>query len=265
MRMASLSSGSSGNCIYIGSENHHILIDSGISKKRVEEGLKALELTPTDISGIFITHEHTDHIGGLGVLSRKYGLPIYATEGTIEQIRRTSSLGTMPEGLYHPIHAGEDVTIGDLKLHPFAVAHDAAEPVAYRVNSNGSSVAVVTDLGEYTEEIVTGLQGLDALFLEANHDVRMLQVGPYPYPLKQRIMSRLGHLSNEAAGQFLLRLLHPGMKKVLLGHLSKENNYSELAYETVRMEVTLGEGDWRGEDLDLSVAPRTGLSAVATV
>ena len=93
----------------------------------------------------------------------------------------------------------------------------------------------------------------------------MLQVGPYPYPLKQRIMSRLGHLSNEAAGQFLLRLLHPGMKKVLLGHLSKENNYSELAYETVRMEVTLGEGDWRGEDLDLSVAPRTGLSAVATV
>ena len=143
--MASLSSGSSGNCIYIGSENHHILIDTGISKKRVEEGLKALELTPTDISGIFITHEHTDHIGGLGVLSRKYGLPIYATEGTIEQIRRTSSLGTMPEGLYHPIHAGEDVTIGDLKLHPFAVAHDAAEPVAYRVNSNGSSVAVVTD------------------------------------------------------------------------------------------------------------------------
>lgn len=126
--MASLSSGSSGNCIYIGSENHHILIDTGISKKRVEEGLKALELTPTDISGIFITHEHTDHIGGLGVLSRKYGLPIYATEGTIEQIRRTSSLGTMPEGLYHPIHAGEDVTIGDLKLHPFAVAHDAAEP-----------------------------------------------------------------------------------------------------------------------------------------
>lgn len=99
--MASLSSGSSGNCIYIGSENHHILIDTGISKKRVEEGLKALELTPTDISGIFITHEHTDHIGGLGVLSRKYGLPIYATEGTIEQIRRTSSLGTMPEGLYH--------------------------------------------------------------------------------------------------------------------------------------------------------------------
>lgn len=265
MRLCSIASGSSGNCIYIGSEEHHILIDAGISGKRVEAGLNNLELTGKDLDGILLTHEHSDHIKGLGVLSRKYGVPIYTTPGTAEAVKAMTNLGKIDGELFREIHADEDFILGDLTISPFRISHDAAEPVAYRVNSNGSSVAVVTDLGEYTEEIVTGLQGLDALFLEANHDVRMLQVGPYPYPLKQRIMSRLGHLSNEAAGQFLLRLLHPGMKKVLLGHLSKENNYSELAYETVRMEVTLGEGDWRGEDLDLSVAPRTGLSAVATV
>ena len=256
MRMASLSSGSSGNCIYIGSENHHILIDTGISKKRVEEGLKALELTPTDISGIFITHEHTDHIGGLGVLSRKYGLPIYATEGTIEQIRRTSSLGTMPEGLYHPIHAGEDVTIGDLKLHPFAVAHDAAEPVAYRMRSGEKSVAVATDLGYYDDYIIEHLKGLDAVLLESNHDVNMLQVGSYPYYLKQRILGRRGHLSNDNAGRLLGEILNDHMKAVMLGHLSRENNYEALAMATVCTEITQGDNPYQAKDFPIEIAKR---------
>lgn len=265
MRMVTLSSGSSGNCIYIGSQNHHILIDAGIAGKRVEEGLKQLELSPADLDAVFITHEHIDHIGGLGVLSRKYGLPIYATEGTLEQIQSVSSLGKMPEGLYHSIHAGESVLVGDLELKPFAVAHDAAEPVAYRVECGPNSVAVVTDLGEYTSQTVEQLQKLDALILEANHDVRMLQVGPYPYALKQRILGRCGHLSNEAAGHLLHDIMHDHLQKVVLGHLSKENNYADLAYETVRMEVTLGEGGWQGSELDLSVAPRTGLSQILEV
>lgn len=265
MRMVSLSSGSNGNCIYIGSEKHHILIDTGIPKKRVEDGLKELELTPTDLDAVFITHEHVDHIGGLGVLSRGYGLPIYATEGTLQQIRATASLGKMPEGLYHTVCADEAVTIGDLTLHPFSVEHDAAEPVAYRVECGCRSVAVVTDLGEYTPELVKHLQKLDAMVLEANHDVRMLQVGPYPYPLKQRILSSRGHLSNETAGRLLHELMHADLQQVILGHLSKENNYADLAYETVRLEVTLGEGGWHGSELELSVAPRMGLSRVVNL
>ena len=264
MRIASLSSGSCGNCIYIGSDDHHILIDAGISKKKIEEGLARLELSPSDLDAVLITHEHGDHVNGLGVLSRKYGLPLYATEGTIDQIGTMKALGKIPNGLFHVIRAEEDFRLGDLEIQPFTVAHDAAEPVAYRINSGRRSAAVVTDLGEYDESIIAKLQQLDALLLEANHDVRMLQAGPYPYRLKRRVMGNRGHLSNEDAGRLLCELIHPGLQGVLLGHLSKQNNYEELAREAVRMEVALG-GGCRGEDLPVGIAPRGALSEIMNI
>ena len=255
MRLASIASGSSGNCIYIGSEQNHILIDDGISGRRVEEGLRTLELTPRDLTGVLITHEHADHVKGLGVLSRRYELPLYATEGTIQKIRSDRTLGEFPEGLFHVIEKEEDFTLGDLTVHPFAVPHDAADPVAYRVTCGQKRTAVVTDLGQFDERIVSELQDLDAVLVEANHDVRMLQVGPYPYPLKTRILGERGHICNEAAGQLLSRILHDKLKAVLLGHLSKENNYPELALETVKTEITMGESPYQASDFPIHVAP----------
>lgn len=264
MRMCSIASGSSGNCIYVGSDNTHLLVDTGISKKRIEEGLKHLEIKGEELDGILVTHEHSDHIQGLGVFSRKYEVPIYATEGTIEGIKASSSLGKMPEGLLHPIVVDESFTIGDIMVDPFEISHDARQPSAYRMECNGRSAAVATDLGMYNEYIVKKLKGLDAILLEANHDVHMLEVGGYPYPLKRRILGDKGHLSNELSGMLLCDILHNGLKHIVLGHLSKENNYARLAYETVKLEVTLGDNPYKGEELDMQVAKRDGVSDILT-
>ena len=265
MRMCSIASGSSGNCIYVGSDNSHLLIDTGISKKRIEEGLNKLEIKGDELDGILITHEHSDHIKGLGVFSRKYEIPIYATPGTIAGIKESSSLGKMPEGLLHPIKADHPFQLGELDVHPFAISHDANEPSGYRIEQDGKSVAVATDLGKYDDYTVENLQNLDALLLEANHDIRMLQVGRYPYYLKQRILGERGHLSNENAGRLLCRLLHDNMKAIFLGHLSRENNYEDLAYETVCSEVTLGDNPYKSKDFRIQVAKRDLISDVVTV
>lgn len=262
MRLCSIASGSSGNCIYAGSDSTHILVDVGISGKRTEAGLKELDLTMRDIDGIFITHEHTDHIAGLGVLSRKYEIPIYATKGTIAAIQKTSSVGKIPEDLFHPIKADEKIIIKDLVCNPMKISHDAAEPVAYRISYGKKKVGIITDLGNYNDYTVESLQGMDALLLEANHDVNMLQVGPYPYYLKQRILGDRGHLSNERAGQLLSHLLHDKMQAVVLGHLSKENNLPELAYEAVRVEVTMADQEIKISDIPMQVARRSEVSPV---
>lgn len=265
MRLCSIASGSSGNCIYAGSGNTHLLVDTGISKKKIEEGLKVLDVKGEELDGILITHEHSDHIQGLGVFSRKYEIPIYATKGTIEGIRSYKSLGVMPEGLLHVIKTDQDFVLGDITVHPFAISHDAKEPCGYRMNCQGRSAAVATDLGTYDSYIVENLKGLDAVLLEANHDIHMLEAGPYPYPLKRRVMGDKGHLSNELSGRLLCDILHDGLKSVMLGHLSKENNYAELAYETVKLEVTFGDNPYRGEDIPLQVARRDRISDIVMV
>lgn len=239
MRICSIASGSSGNCIYVGSDATHLLVDVGISGKRTEEGLRELDLSMQDIDGIFITHEHTDHIAGLGVLARKYSVPIFATRGTIAAIKKTASVGEIPEELFQTVYADEKVIVKDIVCNPMRISHDAAEPVAYRISHGKKKVGIVTDLGTYNDYTVECLKEMDALLLEANHDVNMLQVGPYPYYLKQRILGDRGHLSNERAGQLLCDLLHDKLQAVMLGHLSKENNLPELAYESVRVEVTM--------------------------
>lgn len=257
MRLCSIASGSSGNCIYVGSDATHLLVDVGISGKRTESGLNLLGLTGGDIDGILVTHEHADHINGLGVMARKYGIPIYATRGTVEAIQKMDAVGEIDASLFHEVRADEKLTIKDLTVNPMKISHDAAQPVAYRVSYGRKKVAICTDLGHFTDYTVDCLRGMDALLLEANHDVNMLQVGTYPYHLKQRILSDKGHLSNENSGRLLSRVLHDGLQAILLGHLSKENNLPELAYEAVRMEITLGDNPYHANDFFLQVAKRS--------
>lgn len=256
MDFFSVASGSSGNCICLGSDQCHVMIDAGISGKRIEEGMNTYDYTASDMDGVLITHEHSDHIQGLGVVARKYGLPIYATKGTADAILQSSSVGKIDPSLFHVIEAGKTFFIGNLEIYPMSISHDAADPVAYLVSDGRHRVGVVTDLGYYDADIVSHMEGLDALLLEANHDIHMLQVGAYPYPLKQRILGERGHLSNETSGQLLGQILHDGMQHILLGHLSKENNYDELAYETVRLEISLGDNPYRGNDFPIEVAKR---------
>ncbi|HIS55176.1 MAG: MBL fold metallo-hydrolase [Lachnospiraceae bacterium] len=266
MRFVSIASGSSGNCTYIGSENSHILVDAGISCKRITDSLKELDVKPQELNGIFITHEHSDHIQGVRVMAKKYGIPIYGTKNTLQKIREYDKKKEIDEALYCPLQPDILVQVGDLEVNPFSSSHDAVDPVVYRIESgtgeNKKAVAVVTDLGVYSQYTINHLIGLDAILLEANHDLKMLETGPYPYYLKRRIMGNYGHLSNEASGQLLNELLHDGMKSIVLGHLSKENNYEALAYETVCLEVTMSEKPYKAADFPISVAKRDTMSDI---
>ena len=265
MRMVSIASGSSGNCIYIGSDDTHILVDTGISNKRIEQGLNEIGIKGSELNGILITHEHSDHIKGLGVLARKYEIPVYSTKETLEEIQRVKSLGEYQQELLCPICHDVDFYIGDLLIKPFKIDHDAANPVAYRVQHERKSVAVATDMGHYSQYTIDHLQGLNALLLEANHDVRMLETGPYPYYLKRRILGEHGHLSNENAGRLLSCILHEGLKFICLGHLSKENNYEALAYETVCLEISEGDSPYKAGDFSITVAKRDCMSSIMTI
>lgn len=256
MRFCSIASGSSGNCIYTGSDCTHLLIDAGISGKRIEEGLKGLDVSMRELDGILVTHEHSDHIQSLGMLSRKYSIPIFATKGTIEGILATKSVGAINPELFTVIKADESFYIKDIKVNPIRISHDANEPTGYKLCYEKKSAAVVTDLGIYNDYIIDCLRDTDVLLCEANHDVKMLQVGPYPYYLKQRILSDRGHLSNENSGRMISRLLHDGTKEIILGHLSKENNLPELAYETVRLEIEASDTPYHGNDFPIRVAKR---------
>ena len=247
MRLCSIASGSSGNCIYVGDDHTHLLVDTGISKKRIEEGLKELDIKGEELDGILITHEHIDHIQGLGVFSRRYEIPVYATKGTIEGIKSCRSLGSLPEGLLHPVEIDQGFALGGMEVRPFAISHDANEPSGFRIENGKKAVAVATDLGMYDGYTVENLKG------------------PYPYPLKRRVMGDKGHLSNEWSGRLLCDILHDGLQYVVLGHLSKENNYAELAYETVKLEVSMGDNPYRGEDIPMMVAKRDSVSQVITL
>ena len=253
----SIASGSSGNCIYIGTDNTSILIDAGISCKRITDALCEIDRSLDDLTAILVTHEHSDHIAGLGVLSRKAHVPIYATSATIRQILRYAPLGSVEEELFHPIDADQPFRLGDMNVEAFHISHDAADPVAYRIEAGGKSAAVATDMGCFNRYTVNHLRDLDVLLIEANHDENMLQAGPYPYPLKRRIMGEKGHLSNTASAMLLSQLLHDNMKTVYLGHLSKTNNYPDLAYATIISEMALDPGcPYKEGDIPIYVASR---------
>ncbi|BCN30536.1 MBL fold metallo-hydrolase [Anaeromicropila herbilytica] len=264
MNLCSIASGSSGNCIYVGNQDTNILIDAGISGKRVVDGLTSIDVNPEKLSAILVTHEHSDHISGIGVLSRKYKTPIYATAETINAILKTKSVGRIPDGLLHMIEPDQPFLIDDIKVEPFSISHDAANPVCYTFEEDGHRIGMATDLGTYNEYIIEKLSGLEALLLEANHDINMLQVGAYPYYLKQRILGNRGHLSNENSGKLISKIMNSNLKHVFLGHLSKENNYAELAYETVKVELEQNT-EYSSNPFHLSVANREEPSLFVTV
>ncbi len=261
MEFCSIASGSSGNCIFVGTAEANILVDAGISCKRIVDGLKSIDIDISDISGILITHEHSDHIQGVPILARKYGIDIYGTRDTLKYIYDKEK-GNLGESRLVEIVPDADFEIGDAVIHPFSISHDAADPVSYRIESDGKVFAIATDLGYYDDYVVKNLSEADGIYLEANHDVNMLMVGGYPYHLKMRIIGPKGHLSNEAAADLLVRVGCDRLKAVLLAHLSKENNYAELAYETVRAELL---EKWSFGDIDLIVAPRDVPSQLFTV
>lgn len=261
MHFGTIASGSSGNCLYAGNKDYHILIDAGISAKRVINGLEAFNIKPEQLNGILITHEHIDHIAGIGVLLRKHHIPVYATLGTIEKIKSTKSLGNMPESAFHPINTHEPFEIGNIEIKAFPISHDASEPVSYTLKNDNKKIGMVTDLGYYDDSIVEQLYQSNILYVEANHDIRMLQVGPYPYYLKQRILGNRGHLCNEMAGKLVNDLAHEQLEKIILGHLSKENNYPDLALETVKQESGIEHNKHTHIGAqDIFVAPRDTVS-----
>lgn len=252
MKLCSISSGSVGNCIFIGGKEGKILVDAGISGKRVEEGLKEIGVNPEELDGIFITHEHLDHIKGIGVMARRYQLPLYGTVETIHAMLRTKNVGKISEELIHLVEPDKAVNIKDIIVNPFSVFHDAGNPVAYTFQSGEQKIGLATDLGSYDDYTIHNLKDSDILFLEANHDVNMLQVGPYPYLLKQRILGARGHLSNVNSARLLCRLLSQKLKYVILAHLSKDNNYPDLAYETVKCELAEHGIDCQGDFLSIA-------------
>ncbi|MBR2696117.1 MAG: MBL fold metallo-hydrolase [Parasporobacterium sp.] len=251
MRFLNIASGSGGNATYIGTEDTHLLIDSGVSRKRIVDGLHKAGISLSDIDAILVTHEHIDHIASLGILERTKEIPVYATEGTIQGILSSRSIGNFNKDVLHSVKIDSAFRVGDIEILPLKVDHDANDPVCYRMDSASSSCAIVTDLGEANEYLFRNLRNLDLLMLESNHDVRMLETGPYPYPLKMRILGKYGHLSNENSGIFLSRLLHDEIKQILLGHISKENNTRELAKLAVENEVDASDTKYRSGDFEI--------------
>ncbi|MCL2405406.1 MAG: MBL fold metallo-hydrolase [Defluviitaleaceae bacterium] len=255
IRFCTVISGSSGNCAYAGLMDEHLLIDAGLSGKRLMQGLSQLNVSkPT---AIFITHEHSDHIAGAGVIARRFGIPIYATPLTWRYFLRHKKLGPIAEEQVKHIVPGQPTMIGQVKVTAFDVLHDASQPVGYTFEAAGIKIACTTDLGKATDTVIKHISGAHALLIESNHDIEMLKNGRYHPLLKERVASSRGHLSNVAAGQLIVEVANTGLKHVVLGHLSEENNRPMLAYDTVGRIL-----DAHGVKVNLTVADRHYLGEV---
>ncbi len=252
MIFSNIASGSDGNCSYFSSGKANILIDAGISKKRINEGLRAYDTDVSKMDAILISHEHSDHICALRVIENKDNIPIYATKETIEEIKRKNEFKNEP--VFVEIEPDKAFRIADIRINPFSVSHDAANPVAYRLECAGHAFGICTDLGYFDDYVVKNLKGLDSLLVESNHDVRMLETGPYPFYLKQRILSARGHLSNESSGKLISKIMHDDLEKVVIGHLSKQNNYVDLALEAVKCEIDFADNKYKGDDFPIIAA-----------
>ncbi len=231
LTLCPLFSGSSGNSIYVACGGVRLLVDVGMAASRIEAELREIGVNIREIDAVLITHEHVDHIRGIGVLCRKYGLPVYANEGTWNGIMAKES--RIPARCVRTFYTGEDFYIGDVNVHPFSIPHDALEPVGYAFSCKGLKCAVATDIGYIRADWMDAVAGSQAVVLEANHDIDMVHMGPYPQRLKQRILGRHGHLNNGDSAKALLELVKSGTSAVFLAHLSADNNLPELAYNTV--------------------------------
>ena len=261
LELCTLASGSSGNSLLVTDGRTHVLVDAGISCRRICTGLKELGVEPKELAGVLITHEHSDHISGLTTLTKQLKLPVYASPGTGRQLcYRIAFL----EELLRPVAPGEGFSVGGLAIESFPTSHDAAESVGYALSAGGRKAAVVTDLGYVTGAVLRGIRGAVLLVAEANHDVEWVQSGPYPYHLKARILGDRGHLSNEAGAELAWTAVEGGARTVVLAHLSHENNTPARAHEVVR-GVLERRGAAVGRDVALEVAPRSEKSRRYTV
>jgi len=250
----SLYSGSSGNSMFIASDKARILIDAGLPGKKIDMALQEINQEPKDLNGIFITHEHSDHIKGIGVLSRKYDIPIYANADTWSAME--NSIGKIKEHNVKVIDKRSITEIQDMNIKAFNIPHDAVAPMGYTVSNGKKSISVATDFGTFTREIYDNIKDSEVILLESNHDVNMLKFGPYPYPLKRRILSEIGHLSNDDCGSAIVELSKCSLnKKIILGHLSNTNNQPDLAYQTV-LNVLNENGIKQNQDIILTMANR---------
>ena len=227
-----LSSGSTGNATVIQHGGTSLMIDAGLSAKRLDALFQEREISGAELDGILVTHEHSDHIKGLGAMSRKYNLPIYANLNTWAALEK--SVGAIPEENRRVFETGEKHDFGSLRVESFGISHDAAEPVGYTFDDGQEKLSVATDLGYMSDKVRDAISDSDVLVLEANHDVELLRMGRYPWNTKRRILSDIGHLSNEAAGAALSELMNGRIKRTYLAHLSRDHNMMDLAKMSVR-------------------------------
>lgn len=257
MKFCSLYSGSSGNSLFVSSNNTKILIDAGLSGKRIQSALDMIAENPKEIGGIVVTHEHSDHIHGVGVLSRRFDLPIYANQKTWAAMMK--DLGKIAEHNVKSFDFEKPFNIQDFQIGAFKTSHDAADSAGFVISDGKKRLGIATDSGMITPEMRSALCGCDLVVLESNHDVSMLEAGSYPFYLKQRIKSDFGHLSNETAGALALALVAKDTRQLVLAHLSQENNYPLLAYQTTARILTEA-GVVLGGDVTLCVAKRSSVS-----
>lgn len=252
-RFCSLFSSSSGNATFIGSSKTGILIDAGVSAKRIKDALMLRDIDPRSISAIFVTHEHSDHIKGIRVFASNFGIPVYATAGTLRGLEQADALNGK-FSVFELSANGDE--IGDLMVRSFKTPHDSLGSCGFRIEfPDGRKAAVATDIGCVTNEVLNGIIGCDLVMIESNHDVGMLQNGPYPYYLKRRILSDRGHLSNENCAAVARDLVERGTARLFLGHLSTENNIPQLAYQTSLCAIN-ELGAKSGSDYILTVNPK---------
>lgn len=251
MEFCALASGSKGNSVYVGSEGQGVLVDAGLAGREVEKRLRAAELDPARVSAVVVTHEHRDHLSGVGVWARRFGVPVYAARATWEAAKASFPARTLRGVEVRFFEPGETFTAAGLEFTPISTSHDAADSVGFRIADGGAVLGFATDLGFVSHVVREGLRDTAMLYVESNHDEELLIGGPYPWPLKQRIRSRHGHLSNADCAALVSDLLHGGLRTLVLGHLSETNNTPRLAYDCVR-EALATRG--AAEDVTLLVA-----------
>ena len=259
IKFCSLSSGSSGNCQYIETNNTRLLVDGGFSGKRIEELLSSIEVEPNTLDGILVTHEHIDHTRGVGVLSRRYDLPIYANCNT--WLGMEKSIGKIKENNIKTFITEKYLEIRDITILPINIFHDALEPVGYIFFYGKTKISIITDTGWINDNIKNHIKGSNLYLMESNHDVSMLKNGTYPWPLKQRILGENGHLSNDYAGSVLGEVISGNEETILLGHLSKDNNTPDLAHGTVK-EILVNKGINVDKDIKLDLTHRDKITKV---
>ena len=256
LNFRSLYSGSSGNSLLLKTENTNLLIDAGVSCKKIEAALEETNTNPTSLDGILITHEHIDHVQGLGTLAKKYNIPVYVNRKTLDAMPKQKE--KISEKNINLFTIEEKFEINDLKIKPFAIPHDAANPCGFSITKDNKKLSIATDIGHMSNGIIKNLEGSNFLLLESNYDPHVLMCSKYPYILKTRIAGPTGHLSNEAAGKTVSYLMNSGLSEVMLGHLSKESNFPELAYKTVIDEII--SNNKNENSISLSVAKRNEIS-----